>query len=343
MEEAGCADRLHAEGFVHDGTLMSYGDDLFRIDFARPEDARRRLRPDRGDARPLRRARGDGRQDRSRSRTSRSTTPTAMRPPSPIPWTASPAAARLRFHRRLRRLPRRQPPEHPRRRSAASTKRSIPSAGSASCRETPPVNDELIYANSDRGFALCSMRNAAAQPLLHPVPAVGLGSRTGPTRPSGQELKRRIPARRPPRLSPARRSRNPSRRCAPSCASRCAGAGCSCAGDAAHIVPPTGAKGLNTAASDVHYLYPGSRILSGRDRRASTPIRKGAGAGLEGERFSWWLTSLMHRYPDQSEFDLRMQQAELDFLRGNGPPRRRWRELCRAALLRTPPTARLTG
>ena len=84
-------------------------------------------------------------------------------------------------------------------------------------------------------------------------------------------------------------------------------------GDAAHIVPPTGAKGLNTAASDVHYLNQALRSW----------YADGAEAGLERyseqalarvwkvERFSWWMTSLLHRFPDQSEFDLRMQQAEL--------------------------------
>ena len=90
-------------------------------------------------------------------------------------------------------------------------------------------------------------------------------------------------------------------------------------GDAAHIVPPTGAKGLNTAASDVHYLYNGLRQF----------YETGDAAGIDGyselalarvwkaERFSWWFSSLMHRYPDQSAFDFRMQVAELEFLRSN--------------------------
>ncbi|MEM7427239.1 MAG: FAD-dependent monooxygenase, partial [Pseudomonadota bacterium] len=90
-------------------------------------------------------------------------------------------------------------------------------------------------------------------------------------------------------------------------------------GDAAHIVPPTGAKGLNTAASDVHYLY---KALMQHYEHAD-------GAGLEQysrtalariwktERFSWWMTNLLHRFPEQNEFDLRMQHAELAFLREN--------------------------
>jgi p-hydroxybenzoate 3-monooxygenase len=90
-------------------------------------------------------------------------------------------------------------------------------------------------------------------------------------------------------------------------------------GDAAHIVPPTGAKGLNTAASDVQYLYNGLRQF----------YESGSSEGIDGysakallrvwktERFSWWFSSLLHRYPDQSEFDIRIQVAELEFLRSN--------------------------
>jgi p-hydroxybenzoate 3-monooxygenase len=87
------------------------------------------------------------------------------------------------------------------------------------------------------------------------------------------------------------------------------------AGDAAHIVPPTGAKGLNLAASDVGFLwqafaefYGGSpKALDGYSERALHRIWK-------AERFSWWLTSLMHRFPDGGSFGARMQQAELEYL-----------------------------
>jgi p-hydroxybenzoate 3-monooxygenase len=90
-------------------------------------------------------------------------------------------------------------------------------------------------------------------------------------------------------------------------------------GDAAHIVPPTGAKGLNTAASDVHYLNVALRAwyLEG-DRGA---LEGYSAQALERvwkvERFSWWMTSLLHRFPDQTAFDLKMQRAELAFLRDN--------------------------
>jgi p-hydroxybenzoate 3-monooxygenase len=93
---------------------------------------------------------------------------------------------------------------------------------------------------------------------------------------------------------------------------------CLC-GDAAHIVPPTGAKGLNTAASDVHYLYNALRDFYengsevGIDGYSATALAR----VWKAERFSWWFSSVMHRYPGQSDFDLKMQIAELEFLRSN--------------------------
>ena len=88
------------------------------------------------------------------------------------------------------------------------------------------------------------------------------------------------------------------------------------AGDAAHIVPPTGAKGLNLAVSDVHYLSRGliefydnnvERLMSAY---SATALRRVWGA----ERLSWYLTNLLHRFPDQDDFDLRMQENELEYL-----------------------------
>ena len=90
-------------------------------------------------------------------------------------------------------------------------------------------------------------------------------------------------------------------------------------GDAAHIVPPTGAKGLNTAASDVHYLYNGLRDFYENASTAGIDAysAKALARVWKAERFSWWFSSLMHTYPDQSEFDLKMQVAEIEFLRSN--------------------------
>jgi p-hydroxybenzoate 3-monooxygenase len=87
------------------------------------------------------------------------------------------------------------------------------------------------------------------------------------------------------------------------------------AGDAAHIVPPTGAKGLNLAASDVNYLW---QALAEHYRGTSVELEHYSTRCLsrvwKAERFSWWMTSLLHRFPDSSKFDQRVQHAELDYL-----------------------------
>ena len=99
-------------------------------------------------------------------------------------------------------------------------------------------------------------------------------------------------------------------------------------GDAAHIVPPTGAKGLNTAASDVHYLYKGLvQYYRDKDREGiDTYSEKALLRVWRAERFSWWFSGLLHRYPDMAPFDLRMQQAEIAFLRDNRAQQRAFAE-----------------
>jgi len=184
--------------------------------------------------------------------------------------------------------------------------------------ETPPVNHELIYANSARGFALCSMRNANLSRYY-----IQCSMSDSPDDCTDEafwaELKRRIPADQAAQLvtGPSiEKSIAPLRSFVtePMQWGRLF-----LCGDAAHIVPPTGAKGLNTAASDVNYLYQALRAY----------YEAGSEAGLNGysaqalarvwkaERFSWWFSSIMHRYPDQSPFDLKMQVADLAFLRSN--------------------------
>jgi p-hydroxybenzoate 3-monooxygenase len=183
---------------------------------------------------------------------------------------------------------------------------------------TPPVNEELIYANSQRGFALCSMRSATLSRYY-----IQCAASDSPENWSDadfwDELKRRIPADQAERLvtgpsieksiAPLRSFVTEPMRW---------GRLFLC-GDAAHIVPPTGAKGLNTAASDVHYLFEGlSRHYADADPEGLNRYSERALARVwKAERFSWWFSGLMHRFPDQSEFDLRMQRAELEFLRGN--------------------------
>lgn len=184
--------------------------------------------------------------------------------------------------------------------------------------ETPPVNDELIYANSSRGFALCSMRNANLSRYY-----IQCSLSDSPADWSDQsfwnELKRRIPASAAEQLvtgpsieksiAPLRSFVTEPMRW---------GRLFLC-GDAAHIVPPTGAKGLNTAASDIHYLYHGlvqfyeEADAEGIDRYSEKALAR----IWKAERFSWWMTNLLHRFPEQTEFDVKMQRADLEFLREN--------------------------
>jgi p-hydroxybenzoate 3-monooxygenase len=184
--------------------------------------------------------------------------------------------------------------------------------------ETPPVVPEILYANSERGFALCSMRNENLSRYYIQCPLTDTVEDWSDER-FWDEFKRRIPSDVAAKLvtGPSiEKSIAPLRSfvCEPMRWGRLF-----LCGDAAHIVPPTGAKGLNTAASDVHYLYHGlveyyhdgsSAGIDAYSEKALTRVWK-------TQRFSWWLTSLMHRYPEMSEFDERMQVAELAFLRSN--------------------------
>jgi p-hydroxybenzoate 3-monooxygenase len=88
------------------------------------------------------------------------------------------------------------------------------------------------------------------------------------------------------------------------------------AGDAAHIVPPTGAKGLNLAASDIHYLSQGLIHFYDRgDEQGLTNYSKIALRRVwKAERFSWWMTQLLHRFPEHGAFDQRIQKSELEYL-----------------------------
>ena len=184
--------------------------------------------------------------------------------------------------------------------------------------ETPPVNHELIYANSDRGFALCSMRSDVLSRYYVQCPMSDTVDKWSDEA-FWDELKRRIPEEHADKLitGPSiEKSIAPLR----SFVSEPMRWGrLFLCGDAAHIVPPTGAKGLNTAASDIHYLYNGliNMYQNGDSEGLDNYSQKALLRVWKAVRFSWWMTSLLHRFPDQSEFDLKMQRADLEFLRDN--------------------------
>lgn len=181
--------------------------------------------------------------------------------------------------------------------------------------DVPPVSHELIYAHTERGFALCSQRSATRSRYYLQVPLTDkvenwsdeafwdeLRLRLDPEARAhlvtGASLEKSIAPLRSFVSEPMRFGRM------------------FLAGDAAHIVPPTGAKGLNLAASDVGYLsnafaeYYQQRSSEGIDRYSEVSLRR----VWKAERFSWWMTSLMHRFPESGEFDRKVQEAELDYL-----------------------------
>ncbi|TCP44166.1 4-hydroxybenzoate 3-monooxygenase [Rhodovulum marinum] len=181
--------------------------------------------------------------------------------------------------------------------------------------ETPPVSHELIYANHPRGFALCSMRN---DNLSRYYVQVQLSDRAEGWTDAAfwDELKRRIPEDAADRLitGPSiEKSIAPLRSYV---AEPMRWGRLFLVGDAAHIVPPTGAKGLNLAFSDVHYLHAGlaAHYRDGDDDGIDRYSHRALARVWKCERFSWSMTTMLHRFPDQSPFDQRMQESELAWL-----------------------------
>ena len=189
--------------------------------------------------------------------------------------------------------------------------------------KTPPAAHELIYANSDRGFALASMRNPNLSRAYIQVPLSDTVDNWSDDD-FWTEFRRRLPPgiRDDLVTGPSiEKSIAPLRSfvCEPIQWGRLF-----LCGDAAHIVPPTGAKGLNLAASDVHYL---SRALIARYRDNDTSLlaRYGQDALIriwQAMRFSWTFTMMTHRFPDQGDFDRRMQSVEIETLERSAAVRR---------------------
>jgi p-hydroxybenzoate 3-monooxygenase len=180
--------------------------------------------------------------------------------------------------------------------------------------DTPPVSHELIYAKTPRGFALCSMRSLSRSRYYVQVPLSEKVEDWSDER-FWEELRKRLDPQANARLvtGPSlEKSIAPLRSFV---AEPMRFGRLFLAGDAAHIVPPTGAKGLNLAASDVRYLA-----------RALIEFYQGSEAGIEhysarclrrvwkAERFSWWMTMLLHTFPDTNPFEQKALDAELDYV-----------------------------
>jgi p-hydroxybenzoate 3-monooxygenase len=181
--------------------------------------------------------------------------------------------------------------------------------------ETPPVSHELIYTNHERGFALCSMRSMHRSRYYVQCPLDDHVDQW-PDERFWDELKRRLDQKAVDKLvtGPSiEKSIAPLRSFV---AEPMRFGRMFLAGDAAHNVPPTGAKGLNLAASDVHFLSHALREYY--DEKSSAGIDGYSAKALarvwKAVRFSWWMTSMLHKFPDQGEFGARIQLAELDYL-----------------------------
>jgi len=181
--------------------------------------------------------------------------------------------------------------------------------------DVAPLSPELIYANTERGFALCSMRSMQrsryylqcsldeqvdqwSDEAFWQELRLRLGDELAAQLTTGPSLEKSIAPLRSFVAEPMRFGR------------------LFLAGDAAHIVPPTGAKGLNLAASDVGYLWQAlvewyaKQSHTGIDHYSDNCLRR----IWKAERFSWWFTQLMHHFPENAGFDQKMQHAELEYL-----------------------------
>lgn len=318
MREAGVAARMDAEGFPHDGTIIAYDNSQFRIDFTKHTGTpvliygQTELTRDLYDARAAMGGKIIFNADAVQIHATDSDAPY-------VTYDAGAGAQRIDcdyiagcdgFHG----VSRQTIPADIRR----DYEKAYPFGWLGVLSETPPVHDELIYASSERGFALCSMRHENLSryyiqvPLTDPVEKWGdaafwdelkrrLPDRTADSLITGDSIEKSIAPLRSFVTEPMRWGR------------------LFLCGDAAHIVPPTGAKGLNTAASDIHYLYNGlinayhDNDTQGLERYSERALAR----VWKAERFSWSMTNMLHRFPDQSAFDIKMQRADLEFLRSN--------------------------
>ena len=181
--------------------------------------------------------------------------------------------------------------------------------------DRPPLSPELVYVSHERGFALCSMRSLTRSRYYIQCPADERVEDWSDER-FWTELRRRLdePANAALSTGPSiEKSIAPLRSFV---AEPLRFGRLFLAGDAAHIVPPTGAKGLNLAASDVHYLA--GALVDWYRRRDDDGLDDYSRRCLRriwlAERFSWWMTSLLHRFPDTDSFGARMQEADLELL-----------------------------
>ena len=317
LRKAGVAGRLDREGFVHGGTYLAARNKGFRIDFEALIDRRVTVYGQTELTRDLYEARDQ--MDGKVIHDVDGVTPQGLDGDAPfVTYVKDGSEHRIDcdfvagcdgFHGVSRQ-------------SIPSTilrefERVYPFAWLGVLSETPPVSHELIYANHTRGFALCSMRNENLSRYYIQAPTDDPLEKWSDDV-FWDELKRRIPEDAADTIITGPSIEKAITPLRSYVAEPMRWGRLFLVGDAAHIVPPTGAKGLNLAVSDVHYLYEALKQHYAGDEAGIDGYSEQALARVwKSVRFSWWMTTMMHRFPDQTEFDQRIQDAELDYLQNS--------------------------
>ncbi len=315
LEAVGCGDRLHKAGLIHEGIHLAFGGALHRIDLRRHSGGRAvtvygqtEVTRDLMDARTA-----------AGLPTVYGAADVALQDVEAAPFitcTSPDGAARIDcdfiagcdgFHG----VSRRSIPDE----ILTTFERVYPFGWLGVLADVPPCDAELIYARHDRGFALCSMRSPSRSRYYVQV---GQGEHADDWSDDTfwDELRRRIPEEAAARVTTGPSIEKSVAALRSFVAEPMRWGKLFLCGDAAHIVPPTGAKGLNLAASDVHYLAEGLiGLYRDNDPTGLAAYSARALARVwKAERFSWWMTATTHRFREAGEFGERLQLAELEYL-----------------------------
>lgn len=318
LEEAGIAERLRREALIHHGIELSFGGTRHRIDFSDLTGACVTIYGQTEVTRDLMQALEDG-----------SAPPLYEAEVSEVSGFAGDRPSvvyRLNGERRelsceyvagcdgYHGVSRKSVPPG----AIRTYERSYPFGWLGVLSETPPVSDELIYAGHEHGFALCSMRSRALSRYYVQVP-LGETIEAWPDGRFWDELRRRLDRAAAAALVTGPSIEKSIAQLRSFVAEPMRFGRLFLAGDAAHIVPPTGAKGLNLAVADVRALaralveiYAGAST-SALDAYSQTCLNR----VWKAQRFSWWMTSLLHHFPEAGAFGRKIQLAELDYLVGS--------------------------
>jgi p-hydroxybenzoate 3-monooxygenase len=315
LEEAGVGARLHKEGLVHDGVEIAFRNQRHRVDFKKLTGKTVTVYGQTEITRDLMEARAA------------SGAPTIYETADVQPLDFDGDKPRVRYKKDGKEheivcdfiagcdgfhgVSRQSVPQ----KSIETFERVYPFGWLGILSDTPPVSDELIYVHHPRGFALCSMRSNTRS-RYYVQCSLDEHVDEWPDNRFWDELKSRLDEEARERLvtGPSiEKSIAPLRSFV---AEPMRFGRLFLAGDAAHIVPPTGAKGLNLAASDVHYLS--SALVEFYREKSSAGLDHYSARALtrvwKAERFSWWMTTMLHNLPDHTGFERRLQVAELDYL-----------------------------